>query len=184
MLSKTIKPPKFLHDIHGRSTTIFDIILTYTGGLLSVASVYILCLQNSIDISVWKLILLLLISADIGAGVIANFTKGTNSFYGGVRKKKSRLVFILSHFLHPAIFLYILDLISVKTIGLVLFVIVTTFIIDSIKNKENQRVFASFCLVSGIGITLYLKILDPLLLWFFPLYMTKLFIAFGIRRFE
>ena len=183
MKSKTIKPAKFLHDIHGSSTTLFDIILTYGGGVLAIISVYVLYLQTNIDIPIWKLILLLVISADIGAGVIANFTKGTNSYYGGEIKSKSRLVFILSHFLHPAIFLYTLNLFSAQTIGLVLFVIASTLIINAIKNKENQKVIASFCTVLGIGTLLIIGISNPLLLWFFPLYMIKLFIAFGIRRY-
>lgn len=183
MESRIIKPPKFLHDIHGSSTTINDIIYTYIGGILSILTIYILYMQNNIGIPVWKLVLLLLISADIGAGVVANFTKGTNSYYGGENKSKSRLVFILSHFLHPAIYFYTLNLFSTKTIGLVCFVIATTLIINSIGNKESQKVIASLCLVLGIGAILILEITNPLLLWFFPLYMTKLFVAFGIRRY-
>ena len=183
MKKKQITPPEFLHDIHGSSTTLFDIILSYSGGILALLSVYILIIQNNIDIPIWKLILLLLMSADIGAGVIANFTKGTNSYYGGDDKKKSRIIFILSHFLHPAIFLYTLDLFSTKTIGLVIFVIISTLIIDAIKSQEKQKVIASFCLVLGIGLILTLGILNPFLLWFFPLYMVKLFIAFAIRRY-
>ena len=183
MKSKQITPPKFLHDIHGSSTTLFDIIISYSGGILALISVYILILQNNIDIPLWKLILLLIMSADIGAGVIANFTKGTNSYYGGENKKKSRLIFIFSHFLHPAIFLYALDLFSTKTIGLVLFVIISTLIINVIKNLEIQKVIASFLLLLGISLILVIEVTNPFLLWFFPLYMIKLFIAFAIRRY-
>jgi hypothetical protein len=183
MISKNIKPPKFLHDIHGSSTTLFNIILTYSGGIIALISIYILCIQNNIDIPIWKLVLLLAISADIGAGVVANFTKGTNSHYSGESKNKSRLAFILSHFLHPAIFLYTLNLFSAKTLGLVVFVIFSTLLINAIKEKEKQKVIASFCLVISIGTLLILEITNPLLFWFFPLYMVKLFIAFGIRRY-
>lgn len=183
MKSRTIKPPKFLYDIHGSSTTLFDVILTYSGGLLAIVSVYFLYLQSDIDVSLWKLILLLIISADIGAGVIANFTKGTNSYYGGAIKKKNRFVFILSHFLHPAIFLFTLNLFSLKTVSLVLFVITATLIINAISNKENQKVIAAFFTVFGIGLLLAIDISNPFLLWFFPLFMIKLFIAFGIRRY-
>ena len=180
---KTITPPKFLHDIHGSSTTLFDMIITYSGGVIAMISVYFLSIQNSLEIPMWKLSLLLIISADIGAGVIANFTKGTNSYYGGENKNKSRLVFILSHFLHPAIFLYTLDLFSYKTVFLVVFVILSTLIINSIKNKEKQRVIESICLLLGLSSILMVEIENPFLLWFFPLYMIKLFIAFGIRRY-
>ncbi|WP_162418147.1 hypothetical protein [Cyclobacterium roseum] len=183
MISRTIKPPKFLHDIHGNSTTLFDMILTYMAGLISIVSIYILYLQNNLDIPVWKLVLLLAISADIGAGVVANFTKGTNSYYGGEGKSKLRIVFILSHVFHAAIFLYTLDLFFIKTIGLACFVIMSTLLINAIRNKDGQKVGAALSMVVGIGAILILEISNPLLLWFFPLYMTKLFIAFGIRRY-
>jgi hypothetical protein len=146
-------------------------------------TVYLLYIQNTIDIPTWKLILLLVISADIGAGVIANFTKGTNSHYSQKSKRKSRLVFILSHFIHPAIYFYTLNLFSTKTIVFVVLIIISTLIINAIKNKEKQKIIASFCLLSGIGILLILEMSNPLLLWFFPLFMIKLFIAFGIRRY-
>ncbi len=183
MPSKTVKPPEFLHDIHGSSTTLFDIMLTYSGGIVAIISVYVLCLQNSIDLPIWKLILLLLMSGDIGAGVVANFTKGTNSYYGGDIKSKSRIVFILVHFLHPAVFLYTLNLFSAKTIGLVIFVIAATLVINAINNKEQQKVVAALFTVLGIAVVLMIGISNPFLLWFFPLFMIKLFIAFGIRRY-
>ncbi|PIE50980.1 MAG: hypothetical protein CSA38_00470 [Flavobacteriales bacterium] len=183
MSSKAVRPPKILHELHGSSTTWFDIILAYSGGVLAIISVYVLCLQNNIEIPIWKLILLLLISGDVGAGVVANFTKGTNVYYGGENNSKLRLGFILIHFLHPAVFLYTLNLFSMKTIGLVLFVIVSTLIINAIKNKGKQKVIASFFTVLGIGGLLIIGISNPLLLCFFTLYMIKLFIAFGIRRY-
>ncbi len=183
MNSKTVRPPKILHELHGISTTWFDIILAYSGGILVIISIYILCLQNNIELPIWKLFLLLLISGDIGAGVVANFTKGTNSYYGGENNSKLRLGFILIHFLHPAIFLYTLNLFSVKTVGLVLFVIVSTLVINAIKNKEKQKVIAAFFTVLGVGGLLVIGISNPFLLCFFPLYMIKLFIAFGVRRY-
>ena len=88
MKTKNITPPKFLYEIHGSSTNLFDIILTYSGGLIALISIYILTLQNEIVIPIWKLILLLITSADIGAGIVANFTKGTNSYYSGDKRKK------------------------------------------------------------------------------------------------
>lgn len=178
-----ITPPKFLHDIHGSTTTLFDMLITYSGGIIAMIGVYLLSIQNSLEIPIWKLSLLLIVSADIGAGVIANFTKGTNSYYGGKDKRKSRLVFILSHFLHPTIFLYTLELFSYKTIILVVLVILLTLIINSIKDKEKQKVIASLCLLLGLSSLLIIEIGNPFLLWFFPLFMIKLFIAFSIRRY-
>lgn len=182
MKTKTITPPKFLYEIHGSSTTLFDIILTYSGGLIALISIYILTLQNDIVIPIWKLILLLITSADIGAGIVANFTKGTNSYYSGDTKKKARVIFILLHFLHCATFLYLLDLFTLKTIAIVIFIIISTLLINAMK-AERQKVIASLFIVLGISSLLVLNITNPFLLWAFPLYMVKLFLGFGIRRY-
>lgn len=184
MKPRIITPPKFLHDIHGSTTTLFDIILTYLGGIVAAGCIYFLYAQSAFDIPLWKLILLLLISADIGAGVVANFTKGTNQYYSGNTKSNTRIAFIIIHFLHPAIFLFTLDLFSYQTIGLVFYVIITALIINAINTVEAQRIIASFASVLGISLLLILNISNPFLLWFFPLYMIKLFIAFGIRRYN
>ncbi len=183
MKSKEIKIPKFLHELHGSSSTLFDIIITYAGGVLAIISVYLLYLKSYFSIQLWELILLLLISGDIGAGVVANFTRGTNSYYSGEDKRKLRFCFIILHILHPIIFLYVLNLFSYKSIALVVFVIICTFFIDYIKVKEKQRIIAVFCLVIGFGILLNIGIASELLLWFFTLYMIKLFIGFGVRRY-
>ena len=184
MRSKEIIPPKFLHDIHGSKTSLFDIILSYAGGVIAGVSVYLIYMSSEIDIPVWKLILMLVISADIGAGVVANFTKGTNTHYSGDTKKKTRLTFIFSHFLHPAVFFFALGILSIESIALVCFTIASTLIINSIKNYEKQKVVAPLLLVTGISLLLALNIDNAFLLWFFPLYMIKLFIAFGIRRYS
>jgi len=182
MKTKQIKPPKFLYEIHGSSTTLFDVIITYSGGIIALASIYILSLQNNINIPAWKLILLLITSADIGAGIVANFTKGTNSYYSGDNKKKSRIIFILLHFFHCLTFLYALNLFSTKTIAIALFIIIATLIINAMI-AETQKVIASLFVVLGIGLIMTLGIKNPFLLWAFPLYMVKLFIGFGIRRY-
>ncbi|MGH1334977.1 MAG: hypothetical protein ACRBFS_02540 [Aureispira sp.] len=184
MFLKEINPPEFLHDIHGSTTTVLDVMLSYLGGVIAMGSVYVLYMQHHVDLSLWKLILLLVISADIGAGAVANFTKGTNAYYSGDSKKKTRLGFILIHFLHPTVFFFTLDLFSWYTIGLVLGIVITTLLINAIKTYEIQKTLAAFALVLGISMLFILNVSNPFLLWFFPLFMIKLFIAFGIRRYN
>ncbi|MBK6266086.1 hypothetical protein JKA74_13665 [Marivirga sp. S37H4] len=184
MKTKEINIPPFLHDIHGRKSNIFDLTLTYSGAIVALSSVLIIYVQSPLNVQWWKLLLLALVSADIGAGAVANFTKGTNQFYSGTHKRKSRTVFILSHFIHPAVFLFVIDGFSMFSAFLVVFVIGGTFLINSIGNKEKQAVVAAFLMVVGIGFLLIVKLTNPFLLWFFPLYMTKLFLAFAIRRYS
>jgi hypothetical protein len=183
METKEISIPKFLHDIHGEKSTLYDMALTYGGGLLATFTVWIIYTQSGLDIATWKLVPLLVIAADIGAGVVANFTKGTNKYYSGDTKKKSRVIFILSHFIHPAIFFFSLNLFSIHTVVLVTFVIASTLLINGNKDYEKQKVIAAFLIGVGLSLLSILNVSNPFLMWFFPLYMIKLFLAFGIRRY-
>lgn len=183
MRNKEIVIPKFLHDIHGEKTSLFDMLLTYSGGLISLSVVVLIYAQSEISVAYWKLLLLALISADIGAGAIANFTKGTNLYYSGADKRKNRIIFIISHFIHPGLFFFVTDTFSIFSILLVVYVIGSAFVINAIAKREQQGVVAAFLMVVGISILMVSEITNPLLLWFFPLFMIKLLLAFAIRRF-
>ncbi len=184
MNSRLIHPPKFLHDIHGSSTSMFDLLLSYGGGAIASLCVFIMQYNSALQLPTWKLIILLLISADLGAGVVANFTQGTNAHYSGAQNKSKRLLFIFSHFIHPALFFFSLNLFSIKSVGIVFFVILSTLVINSIHSYERQKVAASFLLIVGFCLMYIIGISNALLLWFFPIYMFKLFIAFAIRRYN
>lgn len=182
MGDKEIMIPAFLHEIHGEKNTWFNLIMTYGGGLIAASAVFIIYANSAMALPNWKLVIMAIICADIGAGVIANFTKGTSRYYNG--KKRSQAIFILSHFIHPAIFLFVTQLYSAATIFLVLFIIISTFFINYISGREKQGVIAALCITIGISLIFILDFTNPLLLWFFPLFMIKLFLAFGIRRFS
>ena len=184
MLKKEIAIPKFLHDLHGETTTLLEVALTYFGGLVSVTALWAISLKSDPEMVWWKFILLLVVGADIGAGVVANFTRGTNKFYSGDEKKKLRINFILLHMLHPAVFLFVLNSFSASSLLLVVFVLAFTFLINSIRDTETQRALAAILIVVGISLLLLQSASNQLLLWFFPLYMIKLFLAFGIRRYR
>ena len=181
MENKEIIIPSFLHEIHGERSTWFNLIMTYSGGLIAASAVLIIYAASAMTLPYWKLVIMAIICADVGAGVIANFTKGTSQYYNG--KKRSQIIFIFSHFIHPAIFLFVTELYSTTTIFLVLFIIVSTLVINGVGGREKQGVIAALCVTIGISLIFILNISNPLLLWFFPLFMVKLFLAFGIRRF-
>lgn len=183
MSTKRLSIPPFLQDIHGEKSSLPDLVLTYSGALVSLAAILIIYGQSGLQLPWWKLLLLGLVSADIGAGAIANFTIGTNQYYSGVQKRKSRITFILTHLLHPAIFFYVLEAFSVISGLLVLYVIGATLLINALAGSQKQAVVAAFFMVSGVSLLLIGQMSSPFLLWFFPLYMVKLFLAFGIRRY-
>ena len=183
MKAKEISIPSFLHDIHGKKASLPDLVFTYWGGIVSLTTILVLYAQAGPEIEWWKVVFLCLISADIGAGAVANFTKGTNLFYSGNHKNKSRITFILLHVLHPFVYFFAINSFSVYSILLVAYVIGSALFLNSLESRERQGIVAALLMVSGVSLLAILPINNPFLWWFFPLYMTKLFIAFGIRRY-
>ena len=94
MFNRKIKIPKVLQELHGEETTVFNLIIVYLFGIIS--ALIIVLYANSVEyISLWKLILLFIISVDIFSGIIANFSFSTNKYYR--EHRKLRFIFILLH---------------------------------------------------------------------------------------
>lgn len=77
MNQKIVPIPKSLWKLHGKSTYQLDLVLTYT-------LAFILLIFNvafSLSLPFWKIILIGILSVDIGGGVVSNFTKGTINYY-------------------------------------------------------------------------------------------------------
>lgn len=76
-VNKTINIPKSLWKLHGKEAYKSDLILTY---LLAII-VMIFNMLNIKDLALWEIIIVAVLSVDIGGGVISNFTKGTINYY-------------------------------------------------------------------------------------------------------
>lgn len=175
---KSIKIPKFLHDIHGESPTLDEILITYVAAIFSAATVYWLCLPYGI--SVWHRVLLIIIAADIGAGVVANYTGSTNLYYS--QNPRSRMIFIISHLLHPAVFCYALGTLAVVDAVVVTYTVCGSFVINQIKDTRNQEKWAAFFVVCGFTLLSLFADIQLLKFWFYGLFMVKLLLAFAVRR--
>lgn len=58
---------------------------------------------NYLDSSpVWRIVVGVLVAADIFCGAVANFSRGTNDHYGGAENSKTRWIFIAAHW-HPSL---------------------------------------------------------------------------------
>lgn len=75
--NKTILIPKFLWKLHGKQAYKIDLALTY---LLAVLVMFFSVL-NVLELELWKIIVVAVLSVDIGGGVVSNFTKGTIDYY-------------------------------------------------------------------------------------------------------
>jgi hypothetical protein len=69
--------PKSLWKLHGKQAYKSDLILTY---LLAII-VMLFILLNIKELALWEIIVIAVLSVDIGGGVISNFTKSTIHYY-------------------------------------------------------------------------------------------------------
>lgn len=75
--NKMVSIPKSLWKLHGKRAYKSDLIFTY---LLAVI-VMLFNMLNVKELPVWEIIVIAVLSADIGGGVVSNFTKSTIHYY-------------------------------------------------------------------------------------------------------
>ncbi len=75
--NKMVNIPKSLWKLHGKQAYISDLILTY---LLAII-VMLFNMLNVKELALWEIIVIAVLSVDIGGGVVSNFTKSTIHYY-------------------------------------------------------------------------------------------------------
>lgn len=95
---KPIKIPRLLHEVLGEEQGAFEIALVALGGLAAAAAFAALAPIRTA--SVLARLAAIFLAADLGAGALANFTRGTSDYYA-LRPKLHRL-FIAIHIHLPA----------------------------------------------------------------------------------
>jgi hypothetical protein len=174
---RKIKVHKLLHELFGRETTRLDLFAILIGSIALTIAVQIRCLDS--ELSVMKKMLLAFLTLDIGGGVIANFTEGTNNYYS--ESLKRRYLFILVHVLQPLILAWIFPK-SILTISVfTLYTLINALIITSIKKNTTQRIIAITMLLIGILLTYFFSFSNPMLQLISIVFLIKLILAFSVN---
>lgn len=172
-----MKVHKSLHELFGRETTKFDLILILIG---SITLTVVTQLMNfGADLSLIKKIILAFLTLDIGGGVIANFTDGTNNFYAESLKK--RYAFIVVHVLQPAVLSWIFPNNGISIFTFTLFTLMCAVIVTSIKQYATQKVVAATTLLLGVMLTFLLNFSSETLHLILLIYSIKLILAFSVN---
>lgn len=93
MKNRVVNIPKPLWKLHGKQTYKQDLVMTY----LIAVIVMLVNLRASNELVLWKVIVVAILSMDIGGGVVSNFTRGTINYYR--ESKLSPYLFIWFHLL-------------------------------------------------------------------------------------
>jgi len=175
--NKKIQVHKFLVELFGRVTTVFDLLAIIISSI-SFAGLTLLLKWNA-DISNFKLVILTILALDIAGGVIANFTNGTNNYYSESLRK--RYLFIFFHLLQPSILIWIFPSELLAILGVSLFTLTSSIVVLNIKKQYNQRIIAVTLLLFSLFLSTLLNYSDPLTEIVMQLFSIKLILAFSVN---
>lgn len=150
---KTLKVPKMLHDVLGEETTLLNILLIALLTFFIMAALLLRSSETFAEAGLFKGGIAFLLIADIIAGAIANFTKGTNDFYA--QRPLNRWIFIAIH-VQPLLLAWLLKSSLMEGFVIWITVIVSASITNLLSGRPYQRVVGAFFM--GIGVFLVLAL--------------------------
>jgi hypothetical protein len=177
VLRNKIKVHCYLRVLFGRETTIID-LLSILIGSVSLAGLIIFFKWNE-DLSGLKKIILTILALDIGGGVIANFTTGTNKFYAESLRKK--YLFVFFHLLQPSILIWIFPNELLAIFSGTIYTLTSSFIVLLIKSTHYQKIIAVTLLVLALILSALLNYNDPFVQLIMHFFSLKLILAFSVN---
>jgi hypothetical protein len=175
---KTVKVPTFIQPLFGKQLSLLELGLTLMFGTGMTALFFILTISEWHDFVLWRLILLLVITVDITAGIVANLLYSVNSYYH--TNSKARWFFIIIHF-QPIILAWLFDNFYEVSFIVWAYTILSTLLVNRIDKHSSQRIVAVVLAISGVSLLLLLcKEIPIILLAVLSLYMFKLIFCFAV----
>lgn len=174
---RKLKVHKSLQELFGQETTKLDLFLILFGSIALTVTTQIIDSGN--DISFIKKVTLAFITLDIGGGVIANFTEGTNNYYAENIKK--RYLFIVIHIMQPLILNWIFLNNSFSILTITFFTLISAFIVTSIKQNTTQKAVAATLTLIGVILAFSLYFSTTALHLILLFYLIKLILAFSVN---
>lgn len=174
---KKVSIPSYLHELHGKQASIFDLLINYTTAII--AALIILFLARDLSLATYKLVILGVLALDLAGGIVSNFTEGTNNYY--IEKPKMRYVFIAFHVIQPLVLIWLFpnDLVGIAIISI--YTLIAMTVVNSIQEHLRQRVYGAFLMVIGLSITFLVNEMQPIVHLMLILFVVKLIVAFAIR---
>jgi hypothetical protein len=177
----TFRIPPFLGDILGESQTLVELL---TIGVLSVGLstfLFIAFPEMTQDIPVWRSILAYLLTLDIAAGCIANFTRGTSDYYAA--RSRERWIFIAIH-------VHLLLISGLLGVGLLHALVVWGYTIsgalavNALKGNRFQVFTAGSLLVVGVPVVILGPPVPRYFLVISLLFMIKVLYSFAVDHYR
>ena len=180
MIDREIVIPGPLRPLHGETSTVFDLLLVYGVGVAAGILALVFAHSRVASMEWWKSLLLFLVAVDVCGGAVACFSPSTALYYED--RPRLRWIFIFIHFVEPAILFVLFDGRIAYWLFLYVFTVAAASLLNIIPDRRRRGVLAAGLVTLGIMILLPVGLATPFLVWFGPVYMIKLILAFAVRR--
>lgn len=178
---KTIKVPKFLHEVLGKESTSAELMMIFLTSILGTFGLFYFTNTEWNQLALWKIVLLFLLIFDILAGFIANLTLSTNNYYK--ENPKLRLIFIAIH-IQPLIFSFLLSDYFYICLIVWIYTLITALSINALQMYPAQRVLAGcFVMIGLIGLLLYSNPIPNLFLISLAFFHLKVTYSFAVDHY-
>lgn len=141
MIKKTIKIPQFLNDVLGEKQSTIELGLIFLFTIFAGILTMYFYGDELNGLALWRKIGALLLVLDIYAGCIANFTRGTSSFYA--KRKNNRLVFIIIHIHLLVLSFLISSTVTTSVVVTWIYTVACTLFINFNINHPAQKTMAA-----------------------------------------
>lgn len=178
-MTRSIRVPRFLRELHGEKASVFDLALTYLAAIGTAIVIVVRPGARPVASLWWEIALVAVIGADLAGGAVANFTVGTDRYYAA--RPKLRLVFLMLHVVHPTILYLIIGGPPEVWIAIPAFTLASALVVNSLP-RARQATVAAVLSSAGIMICFSWFVIAPPALWFGPLFLVKLVLGFSVRR--
>lgn len=176
---KEIQIPKALHEVFGERQSLIEIIFTILFAIVGSLLIYFQLFREVANSDTWKVIIGFILIADVLAGCVANFSRGTNQYYAD--RPQSRLVFIAIH-IHLLVIAWLLSAPFTYAIIIWAYTIFAALIVNALKGRPIQLFISATLMCSGLLILMSL----PMPIWFMVtcvFFMMKVMFSFAVDHY-
>jgi hypothetical protein len=180
LFNKHIAVPRAFHEVLGMQTTLLEILLILIPSLLITVIMFYINWTDLASLPWINMMIMFLIIFDLAAGVIANFTNGTNLYYSS--RPKLRKIFIAIH-IQPLVISWLTGLYWTECLVVWLYTVIASFTINALSEHSAQQPVAAAALAVGIAALLLFPSLPSYFVPILALYMIKLILSFPVKHY-
>lgn len=177
---KPLRIPAFLHDVFGERQSLGAVVTVLLFGASLAIVLHLVFPEMGSEVSLWRSVLAFLLIFDIFAGVVANFTSGTNNYYASRAAK--RIVFLSIH-VHIVLVALLLQTGLLFSLMVWAYTVGGAFVVNALNGRASQLFVAGALLAAGLGMFPMLPFDEPYMLIVGNLFLLKVLFSFTIDHY-